>query len=177
MMMKTILEYFAAENLEALYFDQLESSQSVGVDGITNELFSNRFDEEVEIIQRKVANESIDFSLYKEKLISKGRNSNPRAISIPTNRDKLVLKVLHGYLKGAFDDAVSVDNIHSKIKGIKNIINVKNYDCFIKVDIQKFFPSIDHEILKRLLRKKISDHVALNLIDKAITQSTVSPEE
>ena len=176
--MNTIFEHFAEDNLEELYFDKLAAKKgSVGVDGITNELFAQRFDEEVNIIQRKVANESYDFSFYKEKLISKGRNSKPRTISIPTNRDKLVLKVLHGFLNDTFDSEIILDSIHRKIKDIKNNINVDSYDFFIKVDIKTFFPSIDHEILKKLLHQKISDHVALNLIDKAIRQTTVSPDD
>ncbi len=176
-MMNTILDSFDEQTLIDLYDDALVDGNSIGVDGVTNSKFSDFLEDEVKIIQRKVANGSYDFSLYKEKLILKGRDSKPRAISIPTNRDKLVLKVLHGFLKDAFDGEIIADSIHLKIKGIKNNINVDNYDYFIKIDIRNFFPSIDHEILKKLLYKKISDQAALNLIDKAIKQTTVSPED
>jgi hypothetical protein len=41
--------------------------------------------------------------------------------------------------------------------------------CFaLKCDIRKFFDSVDHKILKRIIRKKIIDRDALELIDKII---------
>jgi len=41
--------------------------------------------------------------------------------------------------------------------------------CFIlKCDISKFFASIDHTVLKNLIRRRISDSRALDLIDKII---------
>ena len=38
----------------------------------------------------------------------------------------------------------------------------------MKLDVRKFFPSIDHEILKGLLRKKIKDVELLMLLDEII---------
>jgi hypothetical protein len=41
--------------------------------------------------------------------------------------------------------------------------------CFaLKCDIRKFFDSVNHKILKRVIRKKIIDQKALDLIDKII---------
>ncbi len=173
-MTNTILDRFCETKLKELYNDSLIDKRSIGVDSITNKKFLMNIDNEVGIIHRKVANGSYDFSFYKEKLILKGRDSNPRVISIPTNRDKLVLKVLHTFLKDAFYEDLVFATIHAKIKDIKNKINADSYDCFIKVDIKNFFPSINHEILQRFLHKNISDQVALNLIDMAIRQTTVS---
>lgn len=38
----------------------------------------------------------------------------------------------------------------------------------LKVDVNKFYPSINHEILKNLLRKKFKDRLLLELLDKII---------
>ena len=38
----------------------------------------------------------------------------------------------------------------------------------LKIDIQKFYPSVNHKILKKLLRKKIKDTDLLNLLDMLI---------
>lgn len=177
MMKNTILDHFDEARLKELYNDALIDKNSIGVDGIKNKVFSKCIGDEVEIIHRKVLNGSYEFSFYKEKLILKGRDSKPRVISIPTNRDKLVLKVLHGFLKDAFDQGLLTDTIHCKINDINNNIKAEKYDGFIKIDIKSFFPSIDHEILQKLLHEGVSDQVALNLIEKAIKQSTVSPED
>lgn len=38
----------------------------------------------------------------------------------------------------------------------------------LKLDIRKFYPSIDHSILKRIIRRKIKDNRLLNLLDEII---------
>ncbi len=45
----------------------------------------------------------------------------------------------------------------------------------LKIDIRKFYPSIDHDVLKSILRKKIKDAKALALIDGIIDSATGLP--
>jgi len=44
----------------------------------------------------------------------------------------------------------------------------KKYPYFVKMDIRKYFDSIDHSILKKLLRRRIKDKDVLNLLDSII---------
>ena len=44
----------------------------------------------------------------------------------------------------------------------------RNSQCFLKCDIEKFFDSVDHEVLKHCLRKKFKDQRLLNLLDTII---------
>jgi retron-type reverse transcriptase len=46
---------------------------------------------------------------------------------------------------------------------------------FLKLDIQKFYPSIDHDILKKLLRRKIKDNDLLELLDGIIDSASGVP--
>jgi retron-type reverse transcriptase len=50
---------------------------------------------------------------------------------------------------------------------------LRKYDYVLKCDLRKYFPSIDHEILKSLIRKKISDNDTLWLIDRIIDRSNL----
>lgn len=50
---------------------------------------------------------------------------------------------------------------------IMNILEPKNKYC-LKCDISKFYPSINHEILKLIIRKKIKCKRTLNLLDTII---------
>ena len=45
---------------------------------------------------------------------------------------------------------------------------VRGYPCFFKADIEKYFESIDHEILLRLLERKIKDRTFMHLVEKII---------
>lgn len=50
----------------------------------------------------------------------------------------------------------------------KTMEYVKKYKYFLKADIRKFYPNIDHEILKQIVRKKIKCRNTLWLLDNII---------
>lgn len=152
-------------------YSSFSDVQAVGIDGTSKEKFDEILDSELSLIQRKIENNIYDFSFYKQKLIVKSMNKT-REISIPTLRDKLVIKYLDFYIRDKFEEVTK--NILNAQQIIKKVKDSKNkYDSFIKVDIQNFFSSINHEILVNKLKSNIDDETILNLITKVITQSTV----
>ena len=152
-------------------YSSFSDVQAVGIDGTLKEKFDEILDSELSLIQRKIENNTYDFSFYKQKLIVKSMNKT-REISIPTLRDKLVIKYLDFYIRDKFEEVTK--NILNAQQIIKKVKDSKNkYDSFIKVDIQNFFSSINHEILVNKLKSNIDDETILNLITKVITQSTV----
>ena len=152
-------------------YSSFSEVQAVGIDGTSKEKFDEILDSELSLIQRKIENNIYDFSFYKQKLIVKSMNKT-REISIPTLRDKLVIKYLDFYIRDKFEEVTK--NILNAQQIIKKVKDSKNkYDSFIKVDIQNFFSSINHEILVNKLKSNIDDERILNLITKVITQSTV----
>jgi retron-type reverse transcriptase len=57
----------------------------------------------------------------------------------------------------------------------KALKNVQETEYCLKLDIKKFYPSIDHSILKELLRKKIKDKDLLWLLDEIIDSAPGLP--
>lgn len=56
-----------------------------------------------------------------------------------------------------------------QLKGsIYTMYLVRNHDYCLKCDIRKFYPSINHEILKEIIRLKIKDKKVLNLLDNIV---------
>jgi len=145
----------------------------MGTDGITTGKFAQILDDEITIIKRKVKNQTYNVSPYREKLIVKNRFSVPRMISIPTNRDRLVFSALTQFLTDSFRSDLYHSTIHSNILDIKRNIKNSKYDCFIKLDIQNFYPSIDHEVLLEKVSVEIDDSTAISLISKAIRKYTI----
>jgi len=76
-------------------------------------------------------------------------------------------------LRKKFAKKIADDNVNLKIHKIKQLIQSKEYDCFIKVDIEAFYPSIDHKILLEKVEKDVQDEEALYLLKKALTQITI----
>ena len=66
--------------------------------------------------------------------------------------------------------------IHAGLKEIKkDLTDLKNTEYCLKLDIKKFYPSIDHDILKSIIRKKIKDSDLLSLLDEIIDSTSGVP--
>ncbi len=66
--------------------------------------------------------------------------------------------------------------IHAALRGVKRALkDVDGSKYCLKFDIRKFYPSVDHEVLKQLLRKKIKDKELLWLLDEVIDSAPGLP--
>lgn len=164
---------FTENSIKKYYFEKVVHKASPGIDRINRSSFEARIDEYVQIISVKVLDGSYKFIPYKEKLISKGAGKFPRQISVPAIRDKLTLSLLNNCLSKTFEDLVNRKIIQTLVDELKTSINTGRYEYFIKLDIKEFFPSIDHNILLKLLKKKIRKQSFLSLIEKALQTPTV----
>lgn len=66
--------------------------------------------------------------------------------------------------------------IHAAAKGVRKALqDVAGTQYCLKMDIKKFYPSVDHAILKQLLRRKIKDNDLLWLLDGIIDSADGLP--
>lgn len=66
--------------------------------------------------------------------------------------------------------------IHKAFYKLKDSLkDIENSKYCLKVDIKKFYPSIDNKILKELLRRKFKDKELLNLLDEIIDSTVGVP--
>lgn len=163
---------FKIDKLVEIYEDFISDGAAVGRDGVSVDQFRKMLNAELDVIYRKVAACSYSFTSYKEKLISKGATKPPRRISIPTVRDKLVLKFLSELLSEIYPDHVS-RMPHSMIRRVHEVSSTAppNYK-YLRLDIENFFPSIDHSILMRIIKRKVRKKQILHLINDAISTPT-----
>lgn len=65
---------------------------------------------------------------------------------------------------------------HKALEAVKEALKDKEgTKYFLKMDIKKFYPSIDHDILKKLLRKKFKDKALLVLLDEIVDSAPGVP--
>ncbi|WP_414513927.1 reverse transcriptase domain-containing protein [Nostoc sp. PCC 9305] len=163
--------YFSEKSLHKVYDEHIQFSASSGIDNINQKSFKKIADQQILIASKKILNGSYNFSNYRLKLVSKGRGKFPREISIPTIRDRIVLRALCDLLSQTFRGDLSLElpqNIIKKIKAEKT-----KYNAFVKLDIRDFYPTISHDHLLSRLRYKIRHKKTLELINKAIQTYTV----
>lgn len=66
--------------------------------------------------------------------------------------------------------------IHGALKHLKrDLKDITGTKYCLKMDIRKFYPTIDHSILKSIIRKKIKDVQLLDLLDKIIDSAPGIP--
>ncbi|HAT8513763.1 TPA: reverse transcriptase [Vibrio vulnificus] len=164
-------EVFSKESLTKIYLRYIHYTASTGVDGAAaNEKYD--YDSEIDLILKKVKCGKYKFSKYKEKLISKGAGKHPRVISIPTVRDRIVIKALHLYLQKIFPERSETLIPQLMIDRVKSSIKDYKYSHYVKVDIKEFYPSIQHERLFDVLKQRIDSNLASSLIEKAVKNPT-----
>ncbi len=98
-----------------------------------------------------------------------------RIISAAPYRDRVVHHAIHNILEPIFDPVFIHDSYATrKGKGTHAAINrfqefARKTKYTLKCDIRQYFPSIDHDILLSLIRKKIACNDTLWLIKKILT--------
>jgi hypothetical protein len=66
--------------------------------------------------------------------------------------------------------------IHAAVRNVKKALkDVKGTKYYLQLDIRKFYPSIDHDILKQIIRRKFKDADLLWLLDEIIDSADGVP--
>lgn len=65
--------------------------------------------------------------------------------------------------------------IHKCASDVKKALKNPDTQYCLKLDIKKFYPSINHDILKQIIRKKIKDKQLLELLDEIIDSADGVP--
>lgn len=79
------------------------------------------------------------------------------------------------FIKGTYS-CIRKRGIHKALKDVKFALKDEiNTQYCLKLDIRKFYSSIDHDILKTIIRKKIKDKRLLSLLDEIIESAQGVP--
>jgi RNA-directed DNA polymerase len=98
----------------------------------------------------------------------------PRKISAAPFRDRVVHHALVGILEPFFEQRFIFDSYACRVgKGTHRAIRraqhfQRRFPWCLQTDIVKFFPNIDHDILFRIIRKRINDEAVLRLVQKIL---------
>lgn len=161
--------FFTKNRLRKTFEEKILNSSTRGKDGIYPSLFEKTLDDQIEIIHHRVLSGSYNFTTYKQKLIPKSEHSN-RVISVPTVRDRLLLRVMCDYLNIVFQDCVPVTT-YSIIPRMKEDLHL-GYNYIVRIDVKKFYDSINHKILLGSVKSRIQYINSYKIIESAIKNGT-----
>ena len=140
--------------------------------------FNTNLEDNLFLLQEQLANRTYQPGEYDSFYIFEPKK---RLISAAPFRDRVVHHALCNIIEPLFERSFIFDTYANRVgKGTHRAIArfqkyLRNYRYVLKCDIKKYFPSIDHEILKAEIRRKIADQQTLWLIDLIIDSS--NPQE
>lgn len=164
---------YSIRNLKSIYQKKIKGSGAIGIDRVRPLSLEKKLNDELELISKKVNAGIYKFTAYKEKLISKGVNSNPRQISIPTARDRITLRALCECLSDVFPEA-RLKLPHTVMDSLKEALHEKKFTEYAKIDLKSFYPSIDHSLIEHAIKSRIRKKEFRSLIMSALAVPTVN---
>lgn len=156
-----------------VFLQSVSRGSAAGRDGVTPAMFSGRAEEEIATSIRKLESGSYRFTAYGQLLQSKGAGKRPREISLPTVRDRVVLRAMAESLRWMYP-AASIPLAQDIVGRVIRALSVSDHSHFVRLDIKEFYPSIVHSSVRSSLESIVDDERLIDLFMKAISTPTLS---
>jgi len=153
---------------------------AAGIDQMTVGEFERREDELLQLIQEKLKAETYRFKPARRALIPKEGTSKKRKLGIPVVMDRIVSQSINLVFTEIFDPDFTESNFgyrrgksqHQAIKHVQDIVREGSEWC-VSIDLKSFFDEIPHELVLKLIRRKIADERLVTLIARALKAGIV----
>jgi retron-type reverse transcriptase len=140
--------------------------------------FNDNLEAELHQLQHELATQTYRPGTYTTFQI---RDPKPRLISAAPYRDRVVHHALCNIITPLIERTFIADTYANRVgygthKALQRFISFARSSRYVlQCDIRKYFPSIDHEILKAIIRRKLKCSDTLWLLDTIIDHS--NPQE
>ena len=143
-----------------------------GVDGISIESFPGHTRHEWPSIRKSLLEDTYRPSPVLRVEIPK-RSGDKRPLGIPTVCDRLIQQSIQQVLTPIFDPCFSESSFgfrphrsaHGAVKKVRDLI-ASGYSWVVDIDIEKFFDTVDHDILMSRIGRRVRDKRLLRLIGR-----------
>ena len=142
--------------------------------------FAKREQELLDLIHEKLKAGKYRFKPARRVLIPKPGSKKQRKLGIPVVMDRTVSQSLHTVLEEIFDPEFTPSNFgfrrgRSQQQAIKHARTavVEGHEWCASIDIQGFFDEIPHELILRLIRRRIRDEQLVTLVARALKAGVI----
>ena len=154
---------------------------AAGIDRMTVEEFESRKQELFPIIRQKLEAGEYRFKPARRLLIPKeGAKGKFRKLGIPVVMDRIVSVSIALVFEEIFDAEFTESNFgfrwgksqHQAIEHVRRIVE-EGYEWCASVDLKSFFDEIPHDLILKLIRRKIADERLVTLVARALKAGVV----
>jgi len=148
---------------------------AAGIDQMTVEEFAQQEDILLQRIHDKLVSGHYRFQPAKRVLIPKRGTSKMRKLGIPVVMDRIVGLSMHSVLEGIFDPGFTESNYgfrqgksqHQAIRHLQCHV-VEGKEWAVAVDLKAFFDEIPHDLILKLIRRKVADEGFTTLLARVL---------
>ena len=153
---------------------------AAGIDGMSVETFASREDELLQLINGKLEEGNYRFKPARRVLIPKEGTSKMRKLGIPVVMDRIVSQSINLVFEEIFDAEFTGSNFgfrrgksqHQAIEHVQEIVK-QGFKWCASIDLQSFFDEIPHDLILKLIRRRISDERLITLIARALKAGVI----
>jgi len=178
---KNILErVYSPGRLRMAWQQVRKNAGAAGIDKMTVEAFDGRADELLTLIQVKLMAGTYRFRPARRVLIPKEGSNKKRKLGIPVVMDRIVSQSMNLVFEVIFDPVFTASNFgfrrgksqHAAIKHVQAAV-LDGYEWCASIDLKSFFDEIPHDLILKLIRRKIADEALVTLIARALKAGVI----
>jgi group II intron reverse transcriptase/maturase len=152
-----------------------KNAGAAGIDQMTVEVFERREDELLKLIHEKLEAGTYRFKPARRVLIPKEGTSKKRKLGIPVVMDRVVAQSINLVFEAIFDPSFTKSNFgfrrgrsqHRAIRYVQSIV-LEGFEWCAPIDLKSFFDEIPHNLILKLIRRKIADEGLVTLFARAL---------
>ncbi len=148
---------------------------AAGIDAMSVDDFDRRQEHLLDLIHEKLEAGTYRFKLARRALIPKDGSAGMRKLGIPVVMDRVVGQSVNLELQDLFEPDFTPSNFgfrrhHSQHQAIRHVQDMvaQGHEWCASIDLKSFFDEIPHQLIFKLIRRKVSDERLLTLIARAL---------
>jgi RNA-directed DNA polymerase len=178
---KKVLErVYAPWRLRAAWQQVKRNAGAAGIDRMTVRDFERREGELLQLIHEKVKAGIYRFKPARRVLIPKEGSSKMRKLGIPVVMDRIVSQSINTVFGEIFDPDFTASNFgfrrersqHQAIRHVQCMVN-DGFEWCASIDLRSFFDEIPHDLILKLIRRKIADERLVTLVARVLKAGIV----
>lgn len=161
-------------------YRQLDGNRAVGIDGVTKEAYGMKLEENLQNLLAKVRRGAYKPQAARVVEIPK-EDGSTRPLAISCFEDKIIQKSVTNILNLIYEplflpcsygyrEGISP---HNALRALMAYNDKSKNGATVEIDLRKYFNSIPHVVLMKILENKISDKGFLRLIETLIRTPTM----
>jgi group II intron reverse transcriptase/maturase len=177
---KVLERIYDPRRLRTAWQQVKKNAGAAGIDKMTIEAFERRKDELLGLIHKKLKAGIYRFKPARRALIPKEGTSKMRKLGIPVVMDRVVSQSVNLVFQEIFDPEFTTSNYgfrrgcsqRQAIYHVQKIVT-EGYEWCVSIDLASFFDEIPHNLILKLIRRKIADEGLVTLIARALKAGIV----